>query len=440
MSLDSYAAERQITHDFDSFHELDNNDNFSPDNRFLVYDTRLPELIVVSKLIAKVEISTGDITPLYAAQAPNQFGPGLGAVNYAPISDQIIFIHGPFHPTGPTDQYDKHRRLGAVVNADGSGKIAFADARNVVPPFTPGALRGGTHRHEYSGDGQWIGFTYNDEPMRNHGLKTNRNLDLRTIGVTKLNHPVTVPATPQFPSQSLGFSTLVVVVTPEPRPGSDEISHAASDSWVGLHGYLKSDGARQRARAFIGTTRDKDNNPVDDLFIVDIPEDITVPGSLGPLEGTATSFPMPPAGTVQRRLTNTSASPFPGCKGNARSSPDGERIAFRLRDAQGDWQIFLISPRGGEPQQATFIPGGVTTDARWHPSGKFLASISGTKIVLTDVTPGSTFGRSTTLIDRAPAPYALVWSRDGKTLAYNRIISANGKEVSQIFVIERDLN
>ena len=34
------AAERQLTHDFSRNHELDNNDNFSPDDRFLVFDTR----------------------------------------------------------------------------------------------------------------------------------------------------------------------------------------------------------------------------------------------------------------------------------------------------------------------------------------------------------------------------------------------------------------
>ncbi len=30
----------------------------------------------------------------------------------------------------------------------------------------PGALRGGTHRHEWSGDGKWIGFTYNDAILK----------------------------------------------------------------------------------------------------------------------------------------------------------------------------------------------------------------------------------------------------------------------------------
>jgi hypothetical protein len=36
--------------------------------------------------------------------------------------------------------------------------------------------------------------------------------------------------------------------------------------------------------------------------------------------------------------------------------------------------------------------------------------------------------------ERAPAPFALVWSHDGKTLAYNRTIRAEGNDVIQIFV------
>jgi len=261
-------------------------------------------------------------------------------------------------------------------------------------------------------------------------------MDLRTIGVTKLGTAVEVPETEQFASRGEGFSVLVVVVTPDPKPGSDEISHAASESWVGTNGYRREDGGKQLARAFIGTVRDDANEPVDELFIVDIPEEITKRGPMGPLEGTETTFPMPPKGTVQRRLTRTVGTRFPGCKGNARSSADGERIAFRMRDERGEWQIFLTSPRGGEPQQATFIEGGVTTDARWHPTGKFLASVAGTKIIVTEVAEGERFGKSRVLIDRGPAPYALVWSHDGKTLAYNRIVPTGGREVSQIFVCD----
>jgi hypothetical protein len=430
------AAERQITHDSAYDHLLDNNDNFSPDDRFLVFDTRTPAGIHESRLIAKVEIATGKITPLYRPEQAGQFGPGVAAASFAHKHNEVVFIHGPLHPTGPENQYEKHRRVGCIVSGEGGSGYRFADARNTKPPFTSGALRGGTHRHEFSGDDRWIGFTYNDAVVRAHGLKIGKNLDLRTIGVTKLGHPVHVPEAGQFAADAEGYSVLVVVVTPDPKPGSDEISHAAGDSWVGLGGYRRSNGGRQRARAFIGTTRDPKGQAIDELYIVDIPEDISRPGALGPLEGTETSFPMPPAGAIQRRLAHTENSPFPGCQGIARSSPDGERIAFRMRDAQGAWQIFLISPRGGQPQQATFVENGVDTDARWHPSGTAIACIAGNRILVTDVHLEPQFGHSTVVSARSPNPFALVWSNDGKTLAFNRIVKTEGKETVQIFVIE----
>jgi len=434
------ADERQVTHDSAYDHLLDNNDNFSPDDRFLVFDTRTAAGIHESALIAKVEIATGKITPLYRPEHANQFGPGVAAASFAHHRNEVIFIHGPLCPTGSQDQYEKHRRVGCIISGNGSGASTFADARNTKLPYTVGALRGGTHRHEFSADDQWIGFTYNDAVMRARGLKIGTNLDLRTIGVTRLGHPVRVPEAGHFSTHSDGFSALVVVVTPDPKPGSDEISHAAGDSWVGLSGYRRPDGRRQLSRAFIGTTRGEQDQPLDEVFVVDIPEDITIPGPLGPLEGTETSFPLPPAGTVQRRLTHTENRPYPGCQGIARSSPDGERISFRMRDANGRWQIFLIPPQGGQPQQATFVEEGVDTDARWHPSGQAIACVAGNRIFVTDVRPGRRFGHSTAISDRAPSPFALVWSHDGKTLAYNRTIRTDGKDVIQIFVINYAAN
>ena len=196
------ADERQITRDSAYDHLLDNNDNFSPDDRFLVFDTRTAAGINESALIAKVEIATGKITPLYRPEHANKFGPGVAAASFAHNRNEVIFIHGPLQPTGADNQYEKHRRVGGIVSGDGSGVCRFADARNTKPPYTVGALRGGTHRHEFSGDDQWIGFTYNDAVMRAQGLKIGKNLDLRTIGVTKLGHPVRVPEAGQFSTQT----------------------------------------------------------------------------------------------------------------------------------------------------------------------------------------------------------------------------------------------
>ncbi|MFV2067684.1 MAG: DUF3748 domain-containing protein [Pirellulales bacterium] len=431
------GSERQVTHDVQFNHELDSNDNYSPDDRFLVFDTRTGAGgIAASRMVGKVEIATGRITRLYQPDEASAFGPGVGAASFSHCRDEVIFIHGPLQPTGPDDQYEKTRRIGLIAAGDGSGKFHLADARHTQSPYRAGALRGGTHRHEFSGDGRWVGFTYNDAVVAAYGRQNGQSLDLRTIGVTRLGHPVAVPATRQFPGDADGFSVLVVVVVPRPQPGSDEISQAAHDSWIGRDGYLRADGKRQRARAFIGTTRDADGNKVDELFVVDIPDDITRGGPLGPLEGTDHSFPMPPEGTVQRRLTHTAARPYPGCKGIVRASHDGTAIAFLMRDRRGDWQVHLISPTGGQPRQVTFLEGGFDTGVRWHPSGAAFVACGGNRIVVTAVEPGPAFGKSWVLSDHAPAPFAVVWSHDGRSIAYNRRVPSGKQDVTQIFVAD----
>ncbi|PBD34340.1 hypothetical protein CK247_30830, partial [Klebsiella pneumoniae] len=37
--------------------------------------------------------------------------------------------------------------------------------RRWIPPYTPGALRGGSHVHVYSPNGQFVSFTYNDHVL-----------------------------------------------------------------------------------------------------------------------------------------------------------------------------------------------------------------------------------------------------------------------------------
>lgn len=45
------------------------------------------------------------------------------------------------------------------------GNLQPLDARDLTPPFTPGALRGGSHVHVWDAAGDWVSFTYED-----HGL------------------------------------------------------------------------------------------------------------------------------------------------------------------------------------------------------------------------------------------------------------------------------
>ena len=416
---EKYWTLKQLTSDEKVNHDLDNNLNFSPDNQWICYDTRPPSGIGDTRSIERVNVLTKEIKTIYESPLAEKIRPGVGAVSYFPNADKVVFIHG-----FPDLPYEKHRRFGAIVDI-ASGKMTAADARDVTFPFTPGALRGGTHRHEPGGfNGEWLGFTYNDMIMHDLGK------DLRTIGVTHLNMPVEVEKDGGGGNQSgSGFSVLVVRVTDKPKPGTDEISHAASDSWVGgLQGYAKADGSRQMARAFIGKLADGK----EEVFIVDIPQDITKAGEWGPLEGTKTTFPMPPAGTVQRRLTHTES----GCGGTVRSAPDGKWISFISADASGKKQIFIISPNGGDPIQVTSFKNGVTAAPFWHFSGKYFVFPNDKSIYIANADPDSPeFKQSFKIpVDFKSTPNNVLWSNDGKYIAFNLA----KKENKQIYSITTD--
>lgn len=441
-SSNSYLKETQLTNDLSYHHDLDNNDNFSPDDQWLVYDTRTDDGgIAASAKIEKVHTQTGEKKVLYALPNNAAWGPGAGAVSYAHTEASVVFIHGLMNVTA-ANPYQQWRRTGIIIKDQAPNVPIYMDARDVTPPFTAGALRGGTHRHEWSGDGNWIGYTYNDAILKALEDKTQQKHNLRTIGVSKRGHSVTVSKTTNGEDvSSEWFSAVVVRVTPTPQAGSDEISHAAGDSWVGLNGYAKPDGSRQIARAFVGKVKDKNGKDIDEVFIVDIPDDITQPGAWGPLEGTDTMMPMPPKGTSQLRLTHTADTDFPGCTGVVRSSGDGSLLAFLAKDDKGVQQVFTLSPLGGTPTQLTFHPSNVEGYFRWHPDGQHLCYVWNGSIALVKLGNESFENRVRLLTPSSnPSPSNLVWSHDGKKIAFNRALKnpQTAQENKQVFIVHLD--
>ena len=430
--------EIQLTFDFSKNHVLDNNDNFSPDNQWLVYDTRTTDGgIAGGQSIEKVNVLTGEIVVLYKAKDADQYGPGVGAVSYSHAANKVVFIHG-LQNFSVNRPYAQWRRTGVIIDEQQPGRPIHMDARDVTFPYTAGALRGGTHRHEWSGDGDWIGFTYNDAVMKALEDKTGESWNLRTIGVSTKLRPVRVDKDAEGENiDGEWFSALVVRVTPKPQPGSDDISHAAGDSWVGLRGYKKSDGSLQRARAFLGTVRSKNDKDVEEVYIVDIPDRIDIPGEYGPLQGTPTSFPMPPKGAVQRRLTHTAETAHPGCGGIVRSSPDGAKLAFLAKDEQGVQQVFLMSPTGGDMQQITTGKTPVQGGVRWSPDGRQLCFVWDNSIAVMDIPAPGVFSAPIRLTAKSKeAPKSPVWSHDGALIAFNRAVSsADGGSAEQVFII-----
>lgn len=438
---------RQLQLTFDPRnHYLDNNDNFSPDDQWLVYDTRKavpgPPVreIGANQNIEKVNVKTGEIVVVYETEKQTEHGPGVGAASYHPTENKIVCMHGLLNCNAKRP-YWFWRRTGILVDEARPGSLFFLDARDVTPPFTPGALRGGTHRHEWNADGSWIGFTYNDAIMAELEKQTGQPLNLRTIGVATMLTPVTVDEDPEGENNNgLWFSALVVKVVPNPEPGSDQISRAFSDAWVGNKGYRKPDGTWQRARAFLGKLRTKKAKDLVEVFIVDIPDQIDAPGDDGPLEGTETTMPMPPKATRQRRLTHTEHRRYPGVVTEprhwVRSSPDGRHISYLAKDDNGITQVFFVSPLGGEPMQVTHHDSPVQSTVRWNPNGKEICYVCDNSIFICDVRDGSSFGKARRKTIRTDEPpICPVWSHDGKMIAYNRVVPNGRKSYKQIFLL-----
>ena len=423
----SNVGEIQLSNDHSKNFDLDGRHNFSPDDKWLVYDTRPAQGgIDDCKNIEKINVETGEVVILYETSIPRRYGPGVGAASYSPIEEKVIFIHG-LQNNSKERPYEQWRRTGVIIDENDLENPIFLDARDVAPPFTAGALRGGTHDHEWSGDGKWIGFTYNDAIMKELEDRTGEHLNLRTIGVSKPIGSVKVDHKNNDENvDGIWFSVLVVKVVLNPIPGSDEISHAASDSWIGTSGYQKLDKTWQRARAFLGTVRSSKGVPVPEVFIVDIPEEINQPGSNGPLEGTLSTFPNPPEGTIQRRLTNTAEAKYPGFIGTLRCSKDGKQIAYRKKDDNGIIQIFFLSPLDGKSVQVTHHKSDVQSTVRWSPNEHFIYYVFDNSIVECNVKAGTEFGSTRKITEKSPKPPSnIVLSNNGKIIVFNRVVKSN---------------
>jgi hypothetical protein len=238
------------------------------------------------------------------------------------------------------------------------------------------------------------------------------------------------------------FSVVVTRTVNEPQAGSDEISKAFEDAWVGTHGYVRDDGTRQRrALAFQGVVKTASGTTIAEAFVVDIPDDITKAGD-GPLEGTETTRPCPPRGTRQRRLTFTRDRQHPGLQGPRhwlRSSPDGSRIACLMRDDEGIVQIWTISPNGGELQQLSRNALDVASAFTWSPDGRSIAYVADNSVFISDVATGAATRLTSRADDAtAPRPEACVFSPDGKRIAYVRPVETGGVTHNQIFVVATD--
>lgn len=423
-------------------HVLTNTDIWSPDGRWLVYDVRsAPDGSVFDgRRIERVDVHTGFVEVLYEAR----YDACCGVATCSPADGQVVFILGPERPTRHWS-YGPARRRGVVVDPIRPGVAEPLDARDLVAPYTPGALRGGTHLHTFTGDGRLVASTYEDavlETLADSGAGRDVERSLRGIGVSAAGRPVQVPPGHPRNHDGTAFTVLVTQLHDTPRPGSDEIERACEEGWIGTAGYRRADGSWQRyALAFQGTVRDPRGQPVVEAFVVDLPDDparLEVAGD-GPLAGTPTTRPRPPATVRQRRLTCTTDRVFPGLAGPRhwlRSSPDGSVIACLMRDDPGMPQLFTISPLGGPPRQLTCVPRGIASAFSFSPTGDRIACVIEASVCTVAVVDGAITRLTEPTPHAPPRPEACVFSPDGTQIAFARIVPGRAGAWTQVCVVD----
>lgn len=421
------ASERQLTR-APHGHVLTNVNVWSPDSRWIVYDVRAIDSVFDGTRIEQVDARTGEVEVLYTSIN----GAACGVVTYHPREAKVVFIHGPERPA-PDWNYGATRRRGVVVDTSKPGVARALDAMNYAPPFTAGALRGGTHVHVFSPDGEWVSSTYEDEVLARLGSEGPHQRNQRTIAVA-VPHPAGVEVSSSHPRNHPGeyFSVVVAKTADRPKPGSDEISRAFEEGWI-----PSPDG--RRSIAFIGNVVGLAGHEYPELFVVDLPGDLTRVGE-DPLEGTTTTRPAPPRGVTQRRLTFTAARRYPGLVTSprhwVRCSPDGKTLACLMKDDAGIVQLWAVPVSGGDARQVTHGASGIASAFTWSPDGRRVAHTMDGSVCITQMDSGET-QRLTDPRRGADGPEALacVFSPDGRQIAYTRRVAGGGGTFAQIFAV-----
>lgn len=426
--------EKQLTFS-EQGHTLNNLQVFSKDGKWLVYDTRNDDTKIGSTgTIEMVNALTGEVKVLYKTNNQTEYGPGVGAAAFSPVADEVIFIQG-IRNADKNMPYSLTRRTGVLIDIAKPNYPVYMDARDVQPPFTKGALRGGTHAHSWSGDGKLISFTYNDFIIEQKA-KTDKSVqDLRMVGIM-LPGEVTVPADPSFENNSgKMFSAVITTVTEYPANGTDEISRAFDECWIGKNGYIRSNGKRiPYAVAFQGIVKNKLGKPVTEIFVADLPGNPDLLKEGEQLEGTENARPKIPPAVHTRRITFTSNG-IEGPRHWLRSSPDGRELFFLAKDDKGLVQIHSVSPNGGTIRQVSKQNSAVAGQFNISPDGNFIAYSADNSIYITEVKTGESRVLTKRFNDDEKPMGAPNWSPDGKTIAYNRYVKTGTDSFLQIFLV-----
>lgn len=421
-------------------HMLNQRQAFSPDDQLLAFDHRNDDSkIGENSSIGLVNVETKEVNKVYQLTNQTNFGPGVGAVSFHPLKKEMVFIHG-LKNASEIQPYTFTRRFAMQLNLDRPELSGPIESRDVEEPFTKGALRGGSHAYSYSADGQMISFTYNDEILEQESGLNPEVHDLRTVGVFLLGDEVSIQRG-QTDENFVGNSVAILMaeVKVNPRLGSDEISKAYEECWVGENGYKKLDGSQQkRALAYLGDVLSAEGEKLTEVFIAELPEDhLSLISTVS--SGSRTALPSIPDGIVNKRLTFTASDSYPGVQGPRqwlRSSANGMQLYFYKKDNAGIVQIYAVSPTDGAIRAITNNEFSPDTSFALSADGKYLAYGSKEAIYVTSVHDGKT-----KLLLAAPENTSnqlsnINWSNSSYTLAYNRNVKLGEEAFFQIFILD----
>ncbi|MFO0934906.1 MAG: DUF3748 domain-containing protein [Gemmataceae bacterium] len=414
-------------------HILTNTAVWSPDSKWIVYDVRSDPAgsVFDGTRIERIHIESKRIERLY--ESKNGACVGVPTVN--PVTGEVVFIHGPENPAADWS-YSACHREGSIVDPAKPGVAIPLEARDIVPPFTRFALRGGTHVHTWDDGGCFVSFTYEDHVLT-HGTAPGKEPNRRTIGMASPFNNCFVPKThPRNRDGSMG-SEIVVKTVPHPEPGSDEIGRAFEDGWI----------PGQNAITFIGEVVATDGRRVNELFLMRF-RSLNFKGEVIPLS-VETAMPEPRMHFKQYRLTH-----YAEIEGHAgltvsprhwpRTSPDGKRVAYLTGNGQLNlltlptalfeiWQIdemHKAQSRRWDCEIRT-LPVTVSSAFTWHPNGRDLAAIVEGKVCLIEMDHGKVTALTAASVP-PPRPEACVASPDGTKLAYVKTVYG----FNQIFIVD----
>lgn len=402
-------------------HTLHHNGVFSADEKWIVFDGRNDDTkIGETSSIGIVNIETGEEQLIYETKNQTVFGPGVGAVSFSPIENKVIFIHG-LADANQEKPYAMSRRTGVGIALQSPNEPFFYDARDVTFPYTPGSLRGGTHSHCWSAEGQFISFTYNDELVES---------DLRVVGVM-FQQEVKVDAG-KGNNDGTYYSAILTDVVAKPKFGTDEINKAFDECWI--NGYVNSDGVVvENAIAFQGNVINAEGKVITEVFVVDVNRDLILADKNAAVkEGER---PQVPRGIHQRRIT-FSEKGLSDTRHWLRASPDGKYIYALAKNEKNLNQIVQIVIKSGEMVHLSKNNHSIDFSFNLSKDGGRISYVAGNAIHIFDIDK-RTSEQLTHDTENGKIIGAPSFSPKGDFIVYNQYIRhADGQEYLQIRKVE----